>query len=229
MTVSPSILSRLQILTCVLGVVAGLVPGLSFTAPFQGLDLAQATVAGESPGSLRVTRVEPDSAAEQAGFQTGDEILDAGDFAQARAALRAIQPGERRVFHVRNGSALRSVEAVGRKPQLAAVWYGHLWYPVAGGVFLLLGLWVFATGPLAPPPLWRSVPLGIVGFGLAVASAVAWAAESPFGRLRLWQRYAMGNGAEWHLGQNLLGSAAGLSLAVLAAIETRRRLSARVP
>jgi hypothetical protein len=38
---------RLQLLACLLGVVAGLVPGLSFTAPFQGLYLTQMTVVGE--------------------------------------------------------------------------------------------------------------------------------------------------------------------------------------
>jgi hypothetical protein len=220
-------LCRLQLLACLPGVVAGLVPGLSFTAPFQGLYLAQVSVVGEDAGPLRVSDVDPDSAAARAGFRAGDEILGAGNFDEANAAFNAIQPGERRVFQVQNASESRSVEAVGLTPELAAVWYRTLWHPIAGGLFLALGLLVFATAPLEPPPLWRSIAVGIAGFGLAVGFAIGWVTETVFSRLVLWQRFAMGNGEDWYFGQSLLGLGAGLTLAVLAALETRRRLDSR--
>lgn len=223
----PVSLSRLQILACALGALAGLVPALSFTAPLQGLYLAQATLAGQADGTLRVTQVEPGSPAERSGFRAGDELLDAGSFHAAQAALRAMRAGERRTFQVRNGTESRSIEAVAVKPELAAVWYGNLWYPIAGGVFLALGLWALATAPLVPPPLWRAVPLALAGFGLAVGFAVSWLTDSPFGRLRIWQRFAMGNGAEWQFGQGLVGAGAGLFLAVFAALDIRRRLRHR--
>ena len=214
-------------MACLLGVVAGLVPGLSFTAPFQGLYLTQMSVVGEDAGPLRVTDVEPDSAAAQAGFRAGDEILGAGDFDEAYAAFNAIQPGERRVFQVQNASESRSVEAVGLKPELAALWYRSLWHPIAGGLCLALGLLVFATAPVNPPPLWRSILVGVAGFGLAVGFAIVWATETVFSRMVLWQRFAMGNGEEWYFGQSLLGLGAGLTLAVLAALEMRRCLASR--
>jgi hypothetical protein len=208
-----------------LGVVAGLVPGLSFTAPFQGLYLAQMSVVGEDAGPLRVHKIEPDSTAARSGFRTGDELLDAGSFDEAIAEFEALQPGERRVFRVRNDDQPRTVEAVGQTPQLAAVWYKTFWHPIAGGLFLGLALLVFATTPADPPPPWRSIVVGIVGFGLAAGFAIAWPMESVFIPVRVWQRFTMGGGAEWYFEQTILGLAAGLALAVFAAIETRCRLT----
>lgn len=214
-------------MVCMAGAVAGLVPGVSYTAPFQGLYLMQMSVVGEDPGPLRVTDVEPGSAAARAGFRTGDELLDASSFDEANAAFNAMQPGERRDFQVRNAGETRSVEAVAQTPELAAVWYKSLWHPIAGGLFLALGLVVFATAPLEPPPLWRSIAVGIVGFGLAAGFAVCWATETVFSRVVPWQRFAMGQGAESSFGQTILGLAAGLILAVLAAREARRRFTSR--
>jgi hypothetical protein len=207
------------------GAVAGLVPGCSCTAPFQGLYLIQMTTVGEEDGPLRVTDVEPDSAAARTGFRAGDEIVGAGSFDEANAAFNAMQPGEQRVFQVRNAAETRSVEAVGQTPELAAVWYRSLWHPIAGGLFIGLALMVFATTPADPPPPWRSIVLGIVGFGLAVGFAVCWATETVFSRVVLWQRFAMGEGAESSFGQTVLGLVAGLALAFFAAIEFRRRLA----
>jgi len=218
-------LCRFELVACLLGVVAGLVPCLSFTAPFQGLYLTQMTFGGLDPGPLRVDQVERDSAADRAGFRSGDEILDAGNFDEVQSTLRLIRPGERRVFHVRNESTDRSVEAVGLTPELAAVWYATLWHPIAGTVFLALGLLVFATAPVEPPPLWRSSLAAIAGFGLAVGFAIACATESVFSRVRLWHRFSMGVGADWYFGQSFLGLGAGLALALFAAIEIRRRLT----
>jgi hypothetical protein len=214
-------------MACLSGVIAGLVPGLSFTAPFQGLRLMQMSTVGESAGPLRVINVEPDSAAARAGFRAGDEILGAGNFDDANAAFNGMRPGERRTFQVRNESTDRSVEAVGLAPEPAAVWYKSVWHPIAGGLFLALGLLVFATAPVEPPPLWRSSLVAIAGFGLTVGFAIAWATESVFSRVRIWQRFVMGEGAEWYFGQSLLGLGAGLALALFAAMEIRRRLASQ--
>ena len=108
-------------MTCLVGIFAGLVPCFSFTAPFQGLYLTQMTVPGEDAGPLRVDRVEPDSAADRAGFRSGDEILDPASFDEANAAFQALQPGERRVVQVRHSSVSRSIEAIGLTPELAAL------------------------------------------------------------------------------------------------------------
>ena len=187
-------LCAMQVAACLLGVVAGLVPGLSFTAPFQGLYLSQMSVVGATAGPLRVDKVERGSAADRAGFRAGDEILHAGGFDVANADFKAIRPGDRRLFQVRRGSATISVEAVGQRPGLAAAWYDNLWNPIAGAVFLALGLCIYATAPISPPPLWRSIPVGIAGFGMAVGFTVVWATATVFSRLRVWQQFAMGDG-----------------------------------
>lgn len=210
-------------MACLVGAVAGLVPGLSFTAPFQGLYLIQMSVISDDAGPLRVHKIEPDSTAARSGFRTGDELLDAGSFDEAIAAFEALQPGERRVFRVRNDDQPRTVEAIGQTPQLAAVWYKTLWHPIAGGLSLGLALLVFATTPADPPPPWRAIVVGIVGFGLAAGFAIAWPMESVFIPVRVWQRFTMGGGANWYFGQTILGLAAGLMLAVLAAFEVRGR------
>jgi hypothetical protein len=113
------------------------------------------------------------------------------------------------------------------QPQLAAIWYADLWYPIAGAVFLALGLFVFATVPLAPAPLWRSIPLAILGLGLAVGFGTALAGASIFTRFLLWQRWPIGSGKEWYFGQGFVGIAAGLLLAVFAVVEVRQRLGNR--
>jgi hypothetical protein len=52
------------------------------------------------------------------------------------------------------------------------VWYADLWYSIAGVLFAAMAVLLFATGPLAPAPYWRSIPLTVAGFGIALGFGI---------------------------------------------------------
>jgi hypothetical protein len=223
-------LCGLQIVACALGLVAGFVPGISFTGRFWGLGLVQGGFGFErtQDAPLRVTQVEAGSPAYRAGFQTGDEIQTPRTIDAMREAQNRINQGNREAFLVRRGKDLVAIDTDGAPPELAAVWYADLWYPIAGTLFLCIGVLVFATAPLAPPPLWRSVPLTVAGLGFAIGFGVAIGGGSLFSRWRIYQRWPMGTGNEWYFQQGLIGILAGILLAVLAAAQIRKRLEVRL-
>ena len=213
-------LYRWQLLTCVLGLVASFVPCFSFTSSFWELSLSQL---GEGP--VRISRVTAGSPAEAAGLLAGDGIEHPGGFDGVQRDLRSLRPGEKLTFHVVRNNENISVEIVGASPQLAAMWYAHVWYPIAGVLWLALGLLCYATAPLTPPPYWRSMLVAGMGLGLASGFALALIGASALTRFRIWQRWLMGEGDDWSFGQGFLGLAAGILLAILAAAEVRMRLS----
>jgi hypothetical protein len=215
-----------QLGTCVLGAAAGFVPGVSWTGRFSGMDyMSGGFVVPADDARVRVTRVVPGSPADRAEFRTGDVIQNPANIDGFRGAEEALRRGERRQFVIRRGEEEVVIQAGPAPPELAAVWYADLWYPVAGAVFSCIGLLVFATGPLAPAPWWRTVPVAVAGVGLAVGFAAAMARGSVFSRFRIYQRWPMGGGDEWYFQQGALGLAAGALLAVFAAAEIRARLA----
>lgn len=221
-------LVNLQLAACLLGMLAGFVPSVSFTGPFWGLGYSeQAYVASGEPDRARVIQVQPRSPAEQVGFHVGDVIVDPGDF---RGVEQAIDEARRGIVHRfkvdRDGQSLM-LEGGNTPAQLAAVWYAGLWYPIAGGIFLDLAIVLFATGPLKPAPYWRSIPLTLAGLMLGAGFAAALVGQSVFARLRIYQQFPMGTGDEWQFGQGLLGIVAAVLLALLAAVEIRRRQTPR--
>jgi len=213
-------LCRLQFLACLIGLVAGFAPCFSFTGSFWELGLSQF---GDAP--VRIDWVTPDSPAYIAGFRAGDSIHHAGGFDGVQQSLKELRPRGTHSFAFERDGEEITIEISGISPQLAAVWYSHPWYPLAGVIFLALGLLLFGTGPLAPPPFWRSVVVGVLGLALAAGFAFGLAVETVFTRWRIWQRWLMGNGDDWCFGQGYAGIAAGILLAVLAAVEARARLS----
>jgi hypothetical protein len=210
----------LQLLACLVGIAAGFVPGISFTGSFWELGLSQF---GDSP--VRIDQVTPRSPADLAGLRAGDSIRHPGGFDEVNRRIRHLQPGEKTSFIVIRHGEESAVEVTGTRPQVAAIWYADLWYPIAGLLFLIVGLLVFATSPLTPAPLWRSIPVAVTGLGLAVGFAIVLTGGTVFSRFRIWQRWMMGSGEEWYFGQGVVGIATGALLAVLATAEVRRRLS----
>jgi hypothetical protein len=216
----------LQIIACSIGLLAGLVPGVSWTGMFTGMDyMSGGFIVAADDQRVRVTRVEDGSPAARAGFRAGDIIQIPASIGDVRAALDAVQNGEKRSFTVKRGEAELMIEAARSKPELAAIWYPHAWYPIAGALFLCIGILVFATSPLVPAPLWRSIPLIVIGLGIATGFGVELFLGTVFSRLRVYQRWPMGTGDEWHFHQGLIGISAGVLLAIFAAAEVRLRLA----
>jgi CysZ protein len=210
-----------QLLACALGMVAGFVPGVSFTSNYWSLFHFYMFEV------FRVTEVLPGSPPARDGFRSGDVIVDPKTLEDVKAALDAVQRGEARRFTVRRGEDEVVIEATPTKPELAAIWYANPWYPIAGGLFLGIGILVFATAPVAPAPWWRSGLVIVAGLGIAVGFAVEMACGSVFARFRVYQRWPMGVGDEWYAQQGWIGVAAGVLLACFAAAEIRRRLARR--
>jgi hypothetical protein len=219
-------LCNLQLLACVLGILAGFVPGISFTGMFTGMDyMSGGFMAAVDDHRVRVTKVESGSPADRAGFRADDIIQSPENHEAVRAALAAVQHGEKRAFTIKRGDAELVIEAARPEPELAAVWYAHEWYPIAGVLFLCLGLLVFATSPLVPSPLWRSILLTVAGLGITTGFVVDLIHGTVFSRFRFYQRWPMGTGEEWYFQQGLVGMAAGVLLATFAAAEMRQRLA----
>lgn len=218
-----------QLVACLLGILAGFVPGVSFTGQFYGLSYVSGGWGASADGKgVRVTDVQADSPVFKAGFRSGDLIRTPATFDEVEATLAGVDRGEKHAFTVQRGETELMIEAARPEPELAAVWYADIWYPVAGGIFLVLGVLVFATAPLTPPPWWRSVPLVFAGLGMATGFVVQMATGSVFARLRIYQRWPMGVGDEWSLPQGLIGIAAGVLLMLFAAAEIRHRLAQSV-
>jgi hypothetical protein len=217
----------LQVGACLLGVLSGFVPGISFTGRFWGLGLAQGSFGFDRPedAPVRVIQAQPGSPAYRAGFRVGDEIQKPRTIDDVRDAECRMKQGMKQAFTVRRGEQVLEIESIGFAPNLAAVWYAHLWYPIAGMLFLSIGIFAFATEPLEPAPLCRSVPLTVAGLAIAVGFGLDLAEGSVFLRWRVYQRWPMGTGDEWYFQQGLIGMAAGVLLAILAAAEIRQRLA----
>src|SRR5262249_3351452 len=151
-----------------LGVLAGFVPGVSFTGMFTGMDYMSGGFAvAADDRRVRVTRGEHGTPADRAGFREGDIIQKPDNIEAVRTALDAVQRGEKQAFAVKCQETELAIEASRVTPEVAAIWYANLWYPIAGALFLCLGILVFATSPLVPAPWWRSILLIVAGLGIA--------------------------------------------------------------
>jgi len=205
--------------------VAGFVPGASFTGQFYGLDFMSGSLMEPDDGQrARVVGVQPDSPAARAGFRKGDIIDSPRTFDAFEVALEAVQRGEMRRFTVRRGTDKLVIEAARTEPELAAIWYSSAWFPIAGAFFFGIAVLLFATAPIVPTPWSRSIIMIIAGFLIAVGFGVALATDSVFSRLRVYQRWPMGVGDEWYLYQGLIGLVAGVLLSCFASVEVRQRL-----
>lgn len=217
-------LSNLQLVACAIGMVAGFVPGVSFTGRFYGLDFMSGGFVEPDDQRVRVTGVQPESPASRTGFREGDIIDSPRTFDEFSIALKAINQGESQRFTVRRGQDNLVIEAIPTDSELAAIWYADAWYPVAGAITLAIAILVFATAPIVPAPWWRSIIVILAGFSMAVGFGIALALDSIFSRFIVYQRWPMGVGDEWYIYQGFLGIFSGLMLSWLAAAEVRQRL-----
>ena len=209
-----------------------LTPGVSFSDLFTGMDYMSINgfvFFGQTDPRVQVTMVKAGSPAERAGFRQGDVFLDPLTFRGVQAAANDAQRGEKPVFRIKRGETEFTIEGVRPRRELVWIWYASAWDLVAGGPFIGIGLLLFATGPLVPTSRWRSIPVMVAGFGMAVGFAVekllGWG--TTFRRLPVYWRWQTATGEEWYFQQSLIGLAAALVLATLAAAEIRKHLMPR--
>ena len=216
-----------QILVCLIGFSASLVPAIVYTDPFWGVDgfMDKELFALQDSAGVIVTQVAPGSPAASAGLRNGDRIVTVNrkqaEFGTFRQLLLNIQPGEPVTLDVkRSGQELR-LAWKGQVPTLESVLFLD-WQFVSVPVFLVLLLVLVATQPLDPPPLWRGI-LVLLG-GLAVVTVlvvvelrqfVPWTA--------LWQSKPISHGPaptfHYLLAVGVLLT--GLALAILGALAVR--------
>jgi tRNA A-37 threonylcarbamoyl transferase component Bud32 len=212
--------SRLWVLAVVVGTFTGFAPEWAYTTRYWGV---WATDDPNTP--VQVIKVANDSPAEQTGFRVGDTVKEPTNYASFSKSWDKVKQGEKQTFTVRrNGQDVR-LEATAGQNQIAVVWYANLWYPIAGALFILVGIIIFATSPVTPPPLWRSIFVAIAGLGIAIGFAVAVAGDGVFPRFAVFERWIfVPTKNDWCGLQGLFGLAAGVLVAILGAAEIRQRL-----
>lgn len=210
---------RWQALACLVGVAAGWLPSLSWTRAFWEF---QGSQFGKAP--VRVDRVAAGSPAEAAGLRIGDRFLEPKSFDDLYKLLDNLSPGETLACLLDRDGEQLPLTLRGQNPQIAAIWYASAWYPLGGLIAAILGLFLFATGPRYPIPIWQSVAVAAGGIVLAVGFTVTCFRENAFSRVRLYQQWLMGAGDDWSWGQAYWGLAAAISLTLTATLEIRARL-----
>jgi hypothetical protein len=212
--------SRLWVLAVVVGTFTGFAPEWAYTTRYWGV---WATDDPNTP--VQVIKVANDSPAEQTGFRVGDTVKEPTNYASFSKSWDKVKQGEKQTFTVRrNGQDVR-LEATAGQNQIAVVWYANLWYPIAGALFILVGIIKFATSPVTPPPLWRSIFVAIAGLGIAIGFAIAVAGDGVFPRFAVFERWVfVPTKNDWCGLQGLFGLAAGVLVAILGAAEIRQRL-----
>ena len=217
--------SRLWVLAVVVGVFTGFAPEWAYTTRYWGV---WATDDPNAPA--QVTTVASDSPAEQTGFRVGDIVKEPTNYASFSKSWDRVKEGEKQTFTVRRGAQDVVLEAAAAPNQIAVVWYANLWYPIAGASFILVGILVFATAGVSPPPLWRSIFVAIAGLGIAIGFAIAVAGDGVFPRFAVFERWIfVPTKNDWCGLQGLFGMAAAVLVAVLGAAEIRQRLRKPTP
>jgi len=212
--------SRLWALAVVVGAFTGFAPEWACTTRYWGV---WATDDPNAP--VQVIKVASDSPAEQTGFRLGDIVKEPTNYASFSKSWDKVKQGEKQTFTVRRNGQDVVLEATAGQNQIAVVWYANLWYPIAGALFILVGIVVFATAPVASPPLWRSIAVAIAGLGIAIGFAVAVAGDGVFSRFAVYERWIfVPTRNDWCGLQGLFGMAAAILMATLAATEIRQRL-----
>jgi tRNA A-37 threonylcarbamoyl transferase component Bud32 len=222
--------SNLLVLACVLGACAGLVPGISYTGSYWGLKLIYFQVP-DSP--MTVNGIESGSPAEQTGFKLFDEIkaMDGVTNVHPSSHQAGSVVGEKHSYTVERGGKEVALNAITTAPQLAAIWYEDISCPIAAALFICIGIVVFATTPVVPPPLWRSISVTIAGLVIAVGLSIAIGAATFNDRVAIYQRWTwLDTGKEYYFQQGLIAIAAAVFVTILGTVEIRQRLARlRVP
>jgi hypothetical protein len=162
-------------------------------------------------------------------FDEFHRVLDnlrVGETAQLRIARPIgqqvwsnLKPGETAYQHLARPEVASNLDVTltGEEPTIAMIYYQSYWHPIAGGLGLVLGLWVLAT---PKPPRWRGPVLAIFGFSMAVGFFIIlvqpWH-DIPVFRVR--QYHTLYWGERLHFNQTWVGLTAALALAVLGVLE----------
>jgi predicted Ser/Thr protein kinase/ribosomal protein L7/L12 len=212
--------SRAWVLACVVGAFSGFAPEWSYTTRYWGLWVDDGPNA-----SVQVLKVASGSPAERTGFTVDDVMKEPASYASLSQAFDRVRKGDKRTFTVRRGGQEVRLDASAGPNQVAVVWYANRWYPIAGALFICVGIIVFATAPVAPPPLWRSISVAIAGLGIAIGFAVAVAGDGVFPRFAVYERWIfVPTRNEWCGLQGLIGMTAAVLVTILGATEIRQRL-----
>lgn len=219
-----------EILVCVVGFAASVVPEFSYSDTFWGLQTFSDTTPFallDAPGVF-VVHVNPDSPVAAAGLKDGDNLVALNgkpvEFATLQEDLHDIQPGETVTLDVKRKGEDKQLVTRAPAPSLEGVLVLDCQF-VSAPVFLVLFLLLVATRSLEPPPLWRAIVVTLGGLAVSVVAVVFEMTHVvPWTILRHW--LAVTNGPPPLLHYSLFGvvSLAGLALAVLGVIAIRARL-----
>src|SRR5689334_15862953 len=147
----PSV-TGLQLLASIVGLFASLFPSVGYSPAFWGFSTIRS-----SDGPPVINSITHGSPAESAGFRLNDFILTADGtpltFDMLQQVVEGLQPDKPVSFGVKRGDQETVIVVKGNTWRVAALYYPSFWYPLAGLLFLILGVVVFATQPLQPAPL----------------------------------------------------------------------------
>ena len=223
-----------EIVLCLVGMAACLVPTVPRTGAFWGISRTWTSL---DPGRIHIDEVFPGSPAAAAGLKPGDwvtavngrrvegvEVLD--------QTLDQMTPGS--VVELRGERPGQQLDwrAVGWEPQVEALAYydAQLVCLVVCGA---LALFLIAVQPLRPTPLWRPLTVLLVGFVGAVLLVLSQAHPFTggwffFSWVRLHQRWLIDKNPDWpRLAIQGVCLAVALGLALLGALEIRGLLKRR--
>jgi hypothetical protein len=235
--------TRIGILgACLLVAAAGLVPIVHKTKPFWGM-----LDSFDGPGRFRVIGVEIDSPAFKGGLKYQDTILsidrtiprngnearrffdDLGPgvpaylkVARPKDPPAPMKPGETPFDYLSRPEVAEQLDLTvyGEDPPIATIYYYSYWYPVAGGLAIMLGLFILANPTLGSR--WCGFVVLIVGFGLAVGFFCVCLYPPWLPQVQLHRYHNLNWGDKLHFQQPYVGLAASLALTLLGVLELRR-------
>jgi len=220
-----------QILACLVGFLASLVPSLVYTDPFWGISAFSNTelFATSEPKGVVVLQVESGSPAAALGLQKGDQIVTVNgkqaNVGNLRQLFEGIQPSESVNVNVSRSGRVVRLTAAADTPRLEGVLFMD-WQFVSAPVFLVLLLLLIATQPLAPAPFWRSTVVLVGGLAvLTVAIVIELKNWMPWSWV--WESKPISHAPPPVLHYSLLATVflAGLALTFLGAFAIRARLA----
>jgi hypothetical protein len=211
----------------VIGMLATLVPYFYYSSFFWGI----ATSVSWDHGPIELRGIAYDSPAWKSGFRPGDKIVDPPDYHSADGALNLVETGQgRQSFKVERDDQQVSLWAEPVPRQFARIDYLSPWYPVAGFLFLALGLSIFIFDSSSTKLLWPSLFVLTGGIVLATGCFIALFNHSLFTRVVLWQSpsIVLNNGMRViHFGQPYLAVLASLVLTAFGAARLRTQYRQR--